>query len=187
MQIHQSLSKNCSCLFGHKETPPYSLFIGGEVHNKQELRGNNMKNIKQLVSENANIIYYNINQINFNCLVKLRTNLEGVNLKLNYRDLETIRDKNQNLLEDKIAGFMYYESGDEAYLINYDNILEVKFNKDGFKLLEIWNDLDTKINHIIKINLGFFDEDNKHVFDELRDLIEQKKQVLIALKIDYDK
>lgn len=82
---------------------------------------------------------------------------------------------------------MYYESGDEAYLINYDNILEVKFNKDGFKLLEIWNDLDNKINHIIKINLGFFDEDNKHVFDELSDLIEQKKQVLIALKIDYDK
>lgn len=146
-----------------------------------------MKNIKQLVSENANIIYYNINQINFNCLVKLRTNLEGVTLKLNYRDLETIRDKNQNLLEDKIAGFMYYESGDEAYLINYDNILEVKFNKDGFKLLEIWNDLDNKINHIIKINLGFFDEDNKHVFDELSGLIEQKKQVLIALKIDYDK
>lgn len=146
-----------------------------------------MKNIKQLVSENANIIYYNINQINFNCLVKLRTNLEGVTLKLNYRDLETIRDKNQNLLEDKIAGFMYYESGDEAYLINYDNILEVKFNKDGFKLLEIWNDLDNKINHIIKINLGFFDEDNKHVFDELSGLIEQKKQVLIALKIDYNK
>lgn len=146
-----------------------------------------MKNIKQLVSENANIIYYNINQINFNCLVKLRTNLEGVNLKLNYKDLETIRDKNQNLLEDKIVGFMYYESGDEAYLINYDNILEVKFNKDGFKLLEIWNDLDNKINHIIKINLGFFDEDNKRVFDELSDLIEQKKQVLIALKIDYDK
>lgn len=146
-----------------------------------------MKNIKQLVSENANIIYYNINQINFNCLVKLRTNLEGVNLKLNYRDFETIRDKNQNLLEDKIAGFMYYESDDEAYLINYDNILEVKFNKDGFKLLEIWNDLDNKINHIIKINLGFFDEDNKRVFDELSDLIEQKKQVLIALKIDYDK
>lgn len=146
-----------------------------------------MKNIKQLVSENANIIYYNINQINFNCLVKLRTNLEGVNLKLNYRDLEMIRDKNQNLLEDKIAGFMYYESDDEAYLINYDNILEVKFNKDGFKLLEIWNDLDNKINHIIKINLGFFDEDNKRVFDELSDLIEQKKQVLIALKIDYDK
>lgn len=145
-----------------------------------------MKNIKQLVSENANIIYYNINQVNFNCLVKLRTNLEGVNLKLNYRDLETIRDKNQNLLEDKIVGFMYHESGDEAYLINYDNILEVKFNKDGFKLLEIWNDLDNKINHIIKINLGFFDEDNKHVFDELSDLIEQKKQVLIALKIDYD-
>lgn len=82
---------------------------------------------------------------------------------------------------------MYHESGDEAYLINYDNILEVKFNKDGFKLLEIWNDLDNKINHIIKINLGFFDEDNKHVFDELSDLIEQKKQVLIALKIDYDK
>jgi ATP-dependent DNA ligase len=81
---------------------------------------------------------------------------------------------------------MYYESGDEAYLINYDNILEVKFNKDGFKLLEIWNDLDNKINHIIKINLGFFDEDNKRVFDELSDLIEQKKQVLIALKIDYD-
>lgn len=146
-----------------------------------------MKNIKQLVSENANIIYYNINQVNFNCLVKLRTNLEGVTLKLNYRDLETIRDKNQNLLEDKIAGFMYHESGDEAYLINYDNILEVKFNKDGFKLLEIWNDLDNKINHIIKINLGFFDEDNKHVFDELSGLIEQKKQVLIALKIDYDK
>lgn len=146
-----------------------------------------MKNIKQLVSENANIIYYNINQVNFNCLVKLRTNLEGVNLKLNYKDLETIRDKNQNLLEDKIAGFMYHESGDEAYLINYDNILEVKFNKDGFKLLEIWNDLDNKINHIIKINLGFFDEDNKRVFDELSDLIEQKKQVLIALKIDYDK
>lgn len=146
-----------------------------------------MKNIKQLVSENANIIYYNINQINFNCLVKLRTNLEGVTLKLNYRDLETIRDKNQNLLEDKIAGFMYHESGDEAYLINYDNILEVKFNKDGFKLLEIWNDLDNKINHIIKINLGFFDEDNKRVFDELSDLIEQKKQVLITLKIDYDK
>lgn len=146
-----------------------------------------MKNIKQLVSKNANIIYYNINQINFNCLVKLRTNLEGVTLKLNYRDLETIRDKNQNLLEDKIAGFMYHESGDEAYLINYDNILEVKFNKDGFKLLEIWNNLDNKINHIIKINLGFFDEDNKHVFDELSGLIEQKKQVLIALKIDYDK
>lgn len=146
-----------------------------------------MKNIKQLVSENANIIYYNINQVNFNCLVKLRTNLEGVTLKLNYRDLETIRDKNQNLLEDKIAGFMYYESDGEAYLINYDNILEVKFNKDGFKLLEIWNDLDNKINHIIKINLGFFDEDNKRVFDELSDLIEQKKQVLIALKIDYDK
>ena len=146
-----------------------------------------MKNIKQLVSENANIIYYNINQVNFNCLVKLRTNLEGVTLKLNYKDLETIRDKNQNLLEDKIAGFMYHESGDEAYLINYDNILEVKFNKDGFKLLEIWNDLDNKINHIIKINLGFFDEDNKRVFDELSDLIEQKKQVLIALKIDYDK
>lgn len=146
-----------------------------------------MKNIKQLVSENANIIYYNINQVNFNCLVKLRTNLEGVTLKLNYKDLETIRDKNQNLLEDKIVGFMYYESGDEAYLINYDNILEVKFNKDGFKLLEIWNDLDNKINHIIKINLGFFDEDNKHVFDELSGLIEQKKQVLIALKIDYDK
>lgn len=146
-----------------------------------------MKNIKQLVSENANIIYYNINQVNFNCVVKLRTNFEGVNLKLNYRDLETIRDKNQNLLEDKIAGFMYYESGDEAYLINYDNILEVKFNKDGFKLLEIWNDLDNKINRIIKINLGFPDESNKHVFDELSDLIEQKKQVLIALKIDYDK
>lgn len=146
-----------------------------------------MKNIKQLVSENANIIYYNINQVNFNCLVKLRTNLEGVTLKLNYKDLETIRDKNQNLLEDKIAGFMYYESEDEAYLINYDNILEVKFNKDGFKLLEIWNDLDNKINHIIKINLGFFDEDNKRVFDELSDLIERKKQVLIALKIDYDK
>lgn len=145
-----------------------------------------MKNIKQLVSENVNIIYYNINQINFNCLVKLRTNLEGVTLKLNYRDLETIRDKNQNLLEDKIAGFMYYESGDEAYLINYDNILEVKFNKDGFKLLETWNDLDNKINHIIKLNLGFFDEDNKRVFDELSYLIEQKKQVLIALKIDYD-
>lgn len=145
-----------------------------------------MKNIKQLISENANIIYYNINQVNFNCLVKLRTNLEGVTLKLNYRDLETIRDKNQNLLEDKIAGFMYYESGDEAYLINYDNILEVKFNKDGFKLLETWNDLDNKINHIIKINLGFFDEDNKRVFDELSYLIEQKKQVLIALKIDYD-
>lgn len=146
-----------------------------------------MKNIKQLVSENANIIYYNINQVNFNCLIKLRTNFEGVNLKLNYRDLETIRDKNRNLLEDKIAGFMYHESGDEAYLINYDNILEVKFNKDGFKLLEIWNDLDNKINRIIKINLGFFDEDNKHVFDELSGLIEQKKQVLIALKIDYDK
>jgi hypothetical protein len=70
---------------------------------------------------------------------------------------------------------MYYESDDEAYLINYDNVLEVKFNKDGFKLLEIWNDLDNKINHIIKINLGFFDEDNKRVFDELSDLIEQKK------------
>ena len=144
-----------------------------------------MENTKKLISENFDIINYNVDLINFNCLVKLKTNLNGIYLKLNYRDLKMICNRNQNIVDNQNSEFIYSESEEDAYLLKRDDILGVKFNKDGFMLASMLDKVSQKIDKEMNMNSNCSDVSNKSEYDKLAKLIEQKKQILIALRIDY--
>ncbi|BAG09122.1 hypothetical protein [Finegoldia magna] len=144
-----------------------------------------MEDTKKLISENFNIINYKADLIHFNCLVKLKTNLNGIYLKLNYRDLKMICNRNQNIVDNQNSEFIYSESEEDAYLLKRDDILGVKFNKDGFMLASMLDEVSQKIDKAMNMNSNCSDVSNKSEYDKLAKLIEQKKQILIALRIDY--
>lgn len=144
-----------------------------------------MEDIKKLISENYDVINYKADLINFNCLVKLKTNLNGIYLKLNYRDLKMICNRNQNIVDNQNSEFIYSESEEDAYLLKRDDILGVKFNKDGFMLASMLDEVSQKIDKAMNTNSNCSDVSNKSEYDKLAKLIEQKKQILIALRIDY--
>lgn len=144
-----------------------------------------MEDTKKLISENFDIINYNVDLINFNCLVKLKTNLNGIYLKLNYKDLKRICNRNQNIVDNQNSEFIYSESKEDAYLLKRDDILGVKFNKDGFMLASMLDEVSQKIDKAMNMNSNCSDVSNKSEYDKLAKLIEQKKQILIALRIDY--
>lgn len=145
-----------------------------------------MKNTKQLVLENFNVIYYDTDQLNFKCSVKLKTNPDEMTLKLKYKDLKMFSNKNQSFANTKNEVCIVADDGDNICLVTLDDILSIKCSKDGLMLADMLENISQEINEAIKICLW---ADNKHKnegYDKLAKLIEQKKQILDALKIDYN-
>lgn len=145
-----------------------------------------MKNVKQLVLENFNVIYYDTDQLNFKCSVKLKTNPDEMTLKLKYKDLKMFSNKNQSFANTKDKICIAADDGDNICLVTLDDILSIKCSRDGLMLADMLENISQEINKAIKICLL---ADNKHKnegYDKLAKLIEQKKQILDALRVDYN-
>lgn len=145
-----------------------------------------MKNVKQLVLENFNVIYYDTDQLNFKCSVKLKTNPDEMTLKLKYKDLKMFSNKNQSFANTKDETCIAADDGDNICLVTLNDISSIKCSRDGLMLADMLENISKEINKAIKMCLW---ADNKHKnegYDRLTELIEQKKQILNALRIDYN-
>lgn len=145
-----------------------------------------MKDIKQLVLENFNVIYYDTDQLNFKCSVKLKTNPDEMTLKLKYKDLKMFSNKNQNFANTKDKIYIAADDGDNICLVTLDDILSIKCSKDGLMLADMLENISQEINKAIKMCLWADNKNKNEGYDKLAKLIEQKKQILDALKIDYN-
>lgn len=145
-----------------------------------------MKNIKQLVLENFNVIYYDTDQLNFKCSVKLKTNPDEMTLKFKYKDLKMLSNKNQSFANTKDKICIAADDGDNICLVTLDDILSIKCSKDGLMLADMLENISQEINEAIKICLWADSNHKNEGYDKLAKLIEQKKQILDALRIDYN-
>lgn len=144
-----------------------------------------MKNIKQLVLENFNVIYYDTDQLNFKCSVKLKSDVNEMTLKLKYKDLKMFSNKNQNFESTKDETCIVADDGDNICLVTLNDISSIKCSKDGLMLADMLENISQEINEAIKICLWADSNHKNEGYDKLAKLIEQKKQILIALRIDY--
>lgn len=144
-----------------------------------------MKDIKQLVLENFNIIYYDTDQLNFKCSVKLKTNSNEMTLKLKYKDLKMFSDKNQSFVNTKDETCIVADDGDNICLVTLNDISSIKCSRDGFMLADMLENISQEIDKAIKMCLWADDRHKNEGYDKLAKLIEQKKQILDALRIDY--
>lgn len=145
-----------------------------------------MKDIKQLVLENFNIIYYDTDQLNFKCSVKLKTNSNEMTLKLKYKDLKMFSDKNQSFVNTKDETCIVADDGDNICLVTLNDISSIKCSKDGFMLADMLENISQEINKAIKMCLWADDRHKNEGYNRLTGLIEQKKQILNALRVDYN-
>lgn len=145
-----------------------------------------MKDIKQLVLENFNIIYYDTDQLNFKCSVKLKTNSNEMTLKLKYKDLKMFSDKNQSFVNTKDETCIVADDGDNICLVTLNDISSIKCSKDGFMLADMLENISQEINKAIKMCLWADDRHKNEGYNRLTELIEQKKQILDALRVDYN-
>lgn len=107
-------------------------------------------------------------------------------LKFKYKDLKMFIDKKQNFANTKDELCITAEDGDNICLVTLDDISSIKCSRDGFMLADMLENISQEINEAIKICLW---ADNKHKnegYDKLAKLIEQKKQILDALRVDYN-
>lgn len=144
-----------------------------------------MKDIKQLVLENFNIIYYDTDQLNFKCSVKLKTDSNEMTLKLKYKDLKMFTNKNQSFSNTKDETCIVAEDGDNICLVTLNDISSIKCSKDGLMLADILENISQEIDKAIKMCLWADDRHKNEGYNRLTELIEQKKQILIALRVDY--
>lgn len=145
-----------------------------------------MKDIKQLVLENFNIIYYDTDQLNFKCSVKLKTDSNEMALKLKYKDLKMFTNKKQSFANTKDETCIVAEDGDNICLVTLNDISSIKCSKDGLMLADMLENISQEINEAIKICLWADSNHKNEGYDKLAKLIEQKKQILDALRIDYN-
>lgn len=144
-----------------------------------------MKDIKQLVLENFNIIYYDTDQLNFKCSVKLKTDSEEMTLKLKYKALKMFSNKNQSFANTKNETCIAADDGDNICLVTLNDISSIKCSRDGFMLADMLENISQEIDKAIKMCLWADDRHKNAGYDRLTELIEQKKQILIALRVDY--
>lgn len=145
-----------------------------------------MKDIKQLVLENFNVIYYDTDQLNFKCSVKLKTNSNEMTLKLKYKDLKMFSNKNQSFANTKNEVCLVADDGDNICLVTLDDISSIKCSKDGLMLADMLENISQEIDKAIKMCLWADDRHKNEGYDRLTKLIEQKKQILDALRVDYN-
>ncbi len=134
------------------------------------------KEIKELISANTDVIAYDPDQIDFDCLVKLKTEPDGIYLKINYKGIKQICGDNQTVGHSISTDFIPFKDNEETYLIKHYNILGIKFNNEKFMLTKELYDVNKKLKHEIDYCVPN---------DELLELIEQKRQILDDLGIDY--
>lgn len=145
-----------------------------------------MKNVKQLVLENFNVIYYDTDQLNFKCSVKLKTNPDEMTLKLKFKDLKMFSNKNQNFESTKDETCIIADDGDNICLVTLNDISSIKCSRDGLMLADMLENISQEINKAIKMCLWADSKNKNEGYNRLTELIEQKKQILDALKIDYN-
>lgn len=145
-----------------------------------------MKNIKQLVLENFNVIYYDTDQLNFKCSVKLKSDVNEMTLKFKYKDLKMLSNKNQSFANTKDKICIAADDGDNICLVTLDDILSIKCSKDGLMLADMLENISQEINKAIKMCLWADNKNKNEGYNRLTELIEQKKKILDALKIDYN-
>lgn len=134
------------------------------------------KEIKELISANTDVIAYDPDQIDFDCLVKLKTEPDGIYLKINYKGIKQICGDNQTVGHSISTDFIPFKDNEETYLIKHYNILGIKFNNEKFMLTKELYDVNKKLKHEIDYCVPN---------SELPELIERKKQILDDLGIDY--
>jgi hypothetical protein len=144
-----------------------------------------MKDIKQLVLENFNVIYYDTDQLNFKCSVKLKLDVNEMTLKFKYKDLKMFSDKNQSFANTKNETCIVADDGDNICLVTLNDISSIKCSKDGLMLADMLENISQEIDKAIKMCLWADDRHKNEGYNRLTELIEQKKQILIALRIDY--
>lgn len=145
-----------------------------------------MKNVKQLILNNFNVIYYDADQLNFKCLIKLKTNPNDLNLNLKYKDLKKFINTKQKSTNVKNAKFISAEDGDNVCLITQDDILSIKCSRDGLMLADMLDNISQEIDKSIK---GWLLSDNLHEnagYDTINELIDKKRRILQTLHIDYE-
>ena len=145
-----------------------------------------MKNVKQLVLENFNVIYYDTDQLNFKCSVKLKTNPDEMTLKLKYKDLKMFSNKNQSFANTKDETCIIADDGDNICLVTLNDISSIKCSRDGLMLADMLENISQEINKAIKICLLADNKNKNEGYNRLTELIEQKKQILDALRVDYN-
>lgn len=134
------------------------------------------KEIKELISANTDVIAYDPDQIDFDCLVKLKTETDGIYLKINYKGIKQICGDNQTVGHSISTDFIPFKDNEETYLIKHYNILGIKFNNEKFMLTKELYDVNKKLKDKIR---------SYEPYDKLPELIERKKQILDDLGIDY--
>lgn len=134
------------------------------------------KEIKELISANTDVIAYDPDQIDFDCLVKLKTEPDGIYLKINYKGIKQICGDNQTVGHSISTDFIPFKDNEETYLIKHYNILGIKFNNEKFMLTKELYDVNKKLKDKIR---------SYEPYDKLPELIERKKQILDDLGIDY--
>lgn len=135
------------------------------------------KEIKELISANTDVIAYDPDQIDFHCLVKLKTEPDGIYLKINYKGIKQICGDNQTVGHSISTNFIPFKDNEETYLIKHYNILGIKFNNEKFMLTKELYDVNKKLKDEIR-TYGT-------IYDKITKLIEQKREILDDLGIDY--
>lgn len=134
-----------------------------------------MNRFNEILGNSADIVYLSSKDIKIKVFIKFKTDLEGRELFFSYDDILDIKERFSKSPLSKIGGFITYDDDDEILLISFDNILEVKFDKEEFEILKKLNDIDQKIKIIIKMQF------EKNYEDELGSLIRAKKDCLNQL------
>ena len=132
---------------------------------------------KQLILENSDVINYDPDQIDFHCLVILKTEPKGINLKINYGEIKKIYGDNRLVGHNINTDFIHFKEDEAIYSIKHYNILGIKFNNEKFISTK---ELD-EINQELKNEIRTYGT----IYDKITKLIEQKKQILDDLGIDY--
>lgn len=133
--------------------------------------------VKNLILENSDVINYDPDQIYFDCLVILKTEPNGINLKINYKGIKQICGDNQTVGHSISTDFIPFKDNEEIYLIKHYNILGIKFDNEKFVLTKELDDTNKKLKDEIR-TYGT-------IYDKITKLIEQKRQILDDLGIDY--
>lgn len=139
-----------------------------------------MNKIEEIIVNNLDIIYFNKRRIRLKCHTKMKTNLDGLDLKLDIEDISLIINKKDEFLGNEIGGFICYDIDDQTYLLSIDNILEMNFNKKQFKKLQKLVEIDNEIKLILFSNNA--DKlSNEHI-DDFNNLINKKRKIIEYFK-----
>lgn len=134
-----------------------------------------MNRFNEILGNSADIVYLSSKDVKIKVFIKFKTDLEGRELFFSYDDILDIKERFSKSPLSEIGGFITYDDDDEILLISFDNILEVKFDKEEFEILKKLNDLDNQIKIIVKMQF------EKNYENELRSLIRDKKTLINQL------